>query len=413
MSEALSRVVSVGRVAAQTETDEFLSRSLEMVVLQNELLAQKASVLYRENRALRQGVYALTTQVQTIKALGESKPSLHSVEERVVIPVNEGSVHLGAAVHCVEYSPSATHIACAGADRSLSLWTPSGDNSRLDLNAIEEGNCVRVEGAHENLIHTVSWLKKSPKILSCSLDGVVKLWDISSGISGTMSASVFMSSAQEGYCRSCTVGDDEKGDGEIVFVGSSRGSILGFDTRVAPGKPMFSIDNSSSCSQLYVSSEYLLSGDSSGFVKKWDLRTLDTCEEIAFDSPISNFSVCSGFVFANCKDGVHASTFEKDALISKPQCLWKHFAPGLRFGLLARYLKSEKQKLVLVGTGCLSSGSFAVCSIKEGGIDILSQQSMASLERIYHIGIHPSAPFVVTGSSDSLCKIWAVRTSNL
>jgi len=167
-----------------------------------------------------------------------------------------------------------------------------------------EHEAQSLEG-HTMLVPEVAWSEDSKVLVSGSFDHQVKVWDIERG------APVFNAEAT-GFVQTVAF---EPSDCNIFYAGTAAKGIHMFDRRQA--SPVASLQNDSNVNSIYVfrTGRGLMSGDSGGIVKTWDMRRLmsiDSCVSGEGGKPISHVH-CSRpargdtegkFVAVNCYDNV-------------------------------------------------------------------------------------------------------------
>lgn len=85
-----------------------------------------------------------------------------------------------ATVFCVAFHPNGPWVASGSFDENIRIWNAWSGNFTIAKKII--GECVHVLSAHSDPITGVCFDRNNGNILaSCSYDGLVRLWDISTG----------------------------------------------------------------------------------------------------------------------------------------------------------------------------------------------------------------------------------------
>jgi COMPASS component SWD3 len=146
------------------------------------------------------------------------------------------------------------YLASGSFDKTIRVWNI----------AQSEPESLLVLGEHQLNVSDVSWSADSSRLLSGSFDQTVKEWDMVTG-------GLLQSHEAPGFVQAvCYDPIDE----HVFYAGTTHKTIMVGDRR-APGTPAAAMQNESMINTVYVDPDgsALLSGDSSGMVKCWDLRT--------------------------------------------------------------------------------------------------------------------------------------------
>lgn len=133
----------------------------------------------------------------------------------------------------------------------------------------------------------VSWSKGSDQVVSCGYDQTCKIWDTEQG-------KMLESFDVEGFVQCVKFSPN---DNNVFFCGTSR-NVLGIYDRRDPSVQMTIRNNSMVNSVAVASNEStaIVSGDGSGFLKTWDIRTgkmLNSHLNETTNKPISHISMLS------------------------------------------------------------------------------------------------------------------------
>jgi len=341
-SHALTRTsVPYSMVTAErkVDTETYYKGHLDYVMKENKKMKTRLEVLEQENRDLKKTVYELSARLSSKgsagvfnieKVLGnqfsKNQPDLpdptHAdicvdtvkmakdkrAEKEKHIDADARELldddrmfyfkymmkgHTGAVYH-VSFSPCGTMLASSSFDRTVKIW-------HMDDSA-REGEAQSLEG-HSMIVPEVSWSYDSKSLVSGSFDHQVKLWDVAQG------QSVF-SAEVGGFVQTVAF---EPSESTVFYAGTTEKQIHVFDRREAG--PVASLSDDSMVNSIYVfrTGRGLLTGDSSGRVKTWDMRKMKVIDaSFSGQSQISHVH-CSRpavgdtegtFVAVNCFDNV-------------------------------------------------------------------------------------------------------------
>ncbi|KAF9983197.1 hypothetical protein BGZ75_005330 [Mortierella antarctica] len=181
---------------------------------------------------------------------------------------NDLKGHQGA-VYAVQYSPDGRYLATGSFDKTVRIW--DGTTNQNELYVLK---------GHGLNISDLAWSHDSSLLLSAAYDKTCKLWDVESGKQL----------------------DSFEGDGfvqynHIFFHGTTRNVLTVVDTRKENNSgPAITIKNDAMVNSIYVYHDGLtvISGDSSGYIKTWDVRTGRVLQSVLNEptkKPISHIAV--------------------------------------------------------------------------------------------------------------------------
>ncbi|KAG0261786.1 hypothetical protein BG011_000688 [Mortierella polycephala] len=178
---------------------------------------------------------------------------------------NDLKGHQGA-VYAVQYSPNGQYLATGSFDKTVRIWDGTTNQ-----------NSLYVLKGHALNISDLAWSHDSTMLLSAAYDKTCKLWDIESGKQV-----------------------DSFDDNNIFFHGTTRNMLTMVDTRRdnsgAPSGSATTLKNDAMVNSIYVYHDGLtvISGDSVGYIKTWDMRTGKVLQSILNEptkKPISHIAV--------------------------------------------------------------------------------------------------------------------------
>ncbi|KAF9561372.1 hypothetical protein EC968_005779 [Mortierella alpina] len=326
---------------------------------------------------------------------------------------NDLKGHQGA-VYAVQYSPDGRYLATGSFDKTVRIW--DGTTNQNELYVLK---------GHGLNISDLAWGHDSSLLLSAAYDKTCKLWDVESGKQL----------------------DSFEGDGfvqynKIFFHGTTRNVLTMVDTRKENNSsgPAVTIKNDAMVNSIYVYHDGLtvISGDSSGYIKTWDVRTGRVLQSVLNEptkKPISHIAVSKQ---RGSLDGVSLAETEE------PESRWlaansydngyrnKHWPIKSTFfhgkdyiaGAAARRSgkvrggdgeeppsTSSDKDVPLESSLILASGSmdpyvylFDV-GTGDGQYDLLQKLS-GHTDRVYDVDFHPIDHVLASGSADFSVKVW-------
>ncbi|KAF9140128.1 hypothetical protein BGX30_006993 [Mortierella sp. GBA39] len=190
---------------------------------------------------------------------------------------NDLKGHQGA-VYAVQYSPNGKYLATGSFDKTVRIW--DGTTNQNELYVLK---------GHGLNISDLAWGHDSTLLLSGAYDKTCKLWDVESG-------KQLDSFEGEGFVQ-CVRFHPQ--DNHIFFSGTTRNMLTMIDTRKDSNPTSGSaiaIKNDTMVNSIYVYHDGLtvISGDSSGYLKTWDMRTGKVLQAILNEptkKPISHLAI--------------------------------------------------------------------------------------------------------------------------
>ncbi|KAF9095754.1 hypothetical protein BGX23_012682 [Mortierella sp. AD031] len=335
---------------------------------------------------------------------------------------NDLKGHQGA-VYAVQYSPNGKYLATGSFDKTVRIW--DGTTNQNELYVLK---------GHGLNISDLAWGHDSTLLLSGAYDKTCKLWDVESG-------KQLDSFEGEGFVQ-CVRFHPQ--DNHIFFSGTTRNMLTMIDTRKDSNPTSGStiaIKNDTMVNSIYVYHDGLtvISGDSSGYLKTWDMRTGKVLQAILNEptkKPISHLAISKQ---RGSLDGVSLAETEE------PESRWlavnsydngyrnKHWpiksaffhgkdyiagAAGRRTGKvrggdgdeIPSPVVSDKD-IPLESSLILASGSmdpyvylFDV-GAGDGQYEVLQKLS-GHTDRVYDVDFHPIDHVLASGSADFSVKVW-------
>ncbi|KAI8605316.1 WD40-repeat-containing domain protein [Dissophora ornata] len=193
---------------------------------------------------------------------------------------NDLKGHQGA-VYAVQYSPNGKFLATGSFDKTVRIWDGTTNQNQL-----------YVLKGHNLNISDLAWGYDSSLLLSSAYDKTCKLWEVESG-------KLLDSFEGDGFIQCVRFHPQGKCDNNIFFSGTTRNLLTMTDTRKdsnASSGSAITIKNDAMVNSIYVYHDGLtvLSGDSSGYLKTWDMRTGRALQSILNEptkNPISHIAV--------------------------------------------------------------------------------------------------------------------------
>ncbi|KAF9939022.1 hypothetical protein BGZ67_010076 [Mortierella alpina] len=189
---------------------------------------------------------------------------------------NDLKGHQGA-VYAVQYSPDGRYLATGSFDKTVRIW--DGTTNQNELYVLK---------GHGLNISDLAWGHDSSLLLSAAYDKTCKLWDVESG-------KQLDSFEGDGFVQ-CVRFHPQ--DNHIFFHGTTRNVLTVVDTRKENNSsgPAITIKNDAMVNSIYVYHDGLtvISGDSSGYIKTWDVRTGRVLQSVLNEptkKPISHIAV--------------------------------------------------------------------------------------------------------------------------
>ncbi|TMW63861.1 hypothetical protein Poli38472_002802 [Pythium oligandrum] len=471
-------------------SEAHLRAQYESLLKENKLLKHSVEKLETENRDLKRSVYELTLKLDSVQnALGtNSRPTLdpfqvndllattktpveaatdfhaaalHGIkgedyddDGRVLFQKSELRAHTGA-VYTAKFSPCGRLLASGGLDTKVLLWDVTTKFNQQQLASLTQ---------HSQLVIDVSWSSDSSTLVSASYDHTVKLWDVEK--SQLQASSEVPGLVQ---CVSFNLADNNQ-----YFMGTSKSAIHMVDSRadVCRWSDCVTWQNDAMVNSLYVSpdGQFVVTGDSKGMIKTWDVRMESCIEDISRENDPGRHAIShihasppvdgrggdedGRFLAANSYDNILRVYDRRSKLIGSSlghdQMQLSFFVTGhknknwpikssffrgegYKYKLLLPANRHTQRKLtdgdnedfqdsdradtpqetLLLATGSADNKIYLHdVSLKHGSArpsPYLIQKIDAHSDRVYCVDFHPTEPILASASADFSVKIWLPR----
>ncbi|ORY42729.1 WD40 repeat-like protein [Rhizoclosmatium globosum] len=184
--------------------------------------------------------------------------------------------HQGA-VYAIQFSPCGRFVATGSFDKSVRIWeSPTIATSN---------NALQILKRHSLNISDLCWSEDSTLLLSGAYDQTCKTWDIEN--------SKFLESFDcDGFVQCVQFNPIDKNQ---FYYGTTR-NVLGMtDRRTASNAITIHNDGMINSVHVFKDNSYVLTADSNGFLKTWDIRAGKALQVLLNEptrKPISHISVC-------------------------------------------------------------------------------------------------------------------------
>ncbi|KAJ3005840.1 UNVERIFIED_CONTAM: hypothetical protein HDU68_004383, partial [Siphonaria sp. JEL0065] len=210
------------------------------------------------------------TDMASIKTTSSNK------ESRNFYLKQELKGHTGA-IYAIQFSQCGKFVATGSFDKTVRIWEgPSTATTQKEISILKR---------HTLNISDLCWSEDSSLLLSGGYDQTCKTWDIENG--------KFLESFDcDGFVQCVMFNPTDKNQ---FYYGTTR-NILGMMDRRKPENAI-SIHNDGMINSVHVfkDNSYVLTADSNGYLKTWDIRTGKTVQVVLNEptrKPISHISVC-------------------------------------------------------------------------------------------------------------------------
>ncbi|ETW07291.1 hypothetical protein, variant [Aphanomyces invadans] len=356
----------------------------------------------------------------------------------------------GGAVYTTKFSPCGRLLASGSLDCKVLLWDVTTKFNQQQLASL---------GQHSQLVIDVSWSNDSRSLLSASYDHTVKLWDVEK-------ASMTSSVGVNGLVQTVSF---NPADNDMYFIGTSQRNVHVLDVRSGVTHTWA---NDAMVNSLHVCSDgnTLLTGDSKGFVKTWDIRRNGCVDDMSLLNDEGHHAIShvhaspagrqgdedGRYLAVNSYDNILRVYDRGSKLISRAQDpiqlayyvtghknknwpIKSSFFRGEGYNYKlslpsARYLHRKltdgdgddgsytdrdvaSQEVMLLATGSSDNRIYVhdvSCRRSANSVNAsLLQRIDAHTDRVYCVDFHPSEPILASSSSDFSVKIWIPRSSRL
>ncbi|KAL7746238.1 hypothetical protein RI367_004059 [Sorochytrium milnesiophthora] len=336
--------------------------------------------------------------------------------------------HTGA-VYTVQFSNCGKFVATGSFDKTIRIWDPT--SAQREVHTLKR---------HTLNVSDLAWGNDSTELLSGAYDQTCKLWDTDTG---KLTASFDV----EGFvqCVQYSVSDNN-----IFFSGSSRNVLCLTDRRRPDSALMIRNDSMVNALYVYRDGSYVLSGDSGGQLKLWDVRTGKCVETVLNEQtrkPISHIAM------SKCEDEEEPRYFGVNSYDNVVRVYDRGFNPPTSQTKMIHALKGHKNKNWPIKSAFYHGKDLPLSSIRRtmshedvgDSLDSESEVSSARLldscmifatgsadpftymfavggadgpaemiqrldghtDRVYDVAFHPFEPLLATCSADGNIKLWS------
>ncbi|KAI8836990.1 WD40-repeat-containing domain protein [Chytriomyces cf. hyalinus JEL632] len=337
--------------------------------------------------------------------------------------------HSGA-IYAIQYSPCGKYIATGSFDKSIRIWEgPSTTLSQKEVSILKR---------HTLNISDVCWSEDSTQLLSGAYDQTCKTWDIENG--------KYMDSYDcDGFVQCVMFNPIDKSQ---FYYGTTR-NVLGLMDRRKPENALI-LRNDAMINSIHVykDNSYVLTADSNGFLKTWDIRAGQPVQSVLNDQtrkPISHIAVCP---MANAEEEpryLGINSYDNvmrvyDRGLQPPETVPRmiHALKGhknknwpikssfhrLKEGLSMPKRASSHDELfgkgddgvetsdkysepiMLLATGSADPYVYLYSLNSNQGSNDLLQRLEGHTDRVYATSFHPTEPILASCSADCTVKFW-------
>ncbi|RHZ45409.1 hypothetical protein Glove_680g43 [Diversispora epigaea] len=437
--------------------------NVDKLAKENKTLKQKVDVLEKENMLLKKSIYDLSVKYAEASHHQRVRPFVIDFEEspvqdggkeinldnssgnekiregRTFHPKSEFKGHNGA-VYAIHFSPCGKMLASGSFDKTVRIWDA--------ISLQKEQACLK---GHTLNVSDVCWSNDSTAVLSGAYDKTCKLWDIETN-------RYTHSFESEGFVQ-CVMFNPQ--DNNLFVYGTSRKNLSIIDIR----KPdnALNLKSDGMINSLYVcrDGQNVVTGDSFGFVKTWDIRagfafqsflnepTKKPISHVAFVKKSPEDEEEPRYMAVNSYDNV-IRMYDRgiEPFKTKPRLI--HVLKGYKnkgwpikssFFLGKEYKYSTVQRStqnnniydgeesqngstgdvayekdkpleasLLLATGSADPYAYIFNVGGPEGTGELLQRSEGHTDFVYAVDFHPTEPMLATCSADNTIKIWAPNT---
>eukprot|EP00743_Colponemidia_sp_Colp-15_P005563 GILK01005984.1.p1 GENE.GILK01005984.1~~GILK01005984.1.p1 ORF type:complete len:508 (-),score=66.16 GILK01005984.1:60-1514(-) len=472
------------KFARPTSSETFYKNNLEILTKQNKDLKHKLDKTERENKSLKKSLYEMSVRYNLLLQPSGQKVKPFDVDAALVSDVADertnmthdrgvdvqshthvdlkarGDVrdnrlfhfkyelkgHQGS-VYCVEFSPDGRLLASGSFDRSVCVWDMENPSREKLWRQTE----------HNELISNVGWSSDGQLLVSGSYDHTVKVWDVGA-------STVLSSYESSGFIQAVTF---DPSDVNYVYFGTSHNRVCLCDMRQP--ETIKVLENNTMINTLYVyrDGSYVMTGDSEGNIKTWDIRKRGACvSEFLNDEskkPITHIHACKPLpgetegrflgvnsydntlrVYDRCSNQKQLSKPDQEplgqltlvhAMKGYKNKNWPikssfHLGKDYRFSNSAARDNSNirtdtnntsstgfhrdynvQETLVMATGNADRDGSFFIFDVGglNGAAAELIQKVEGHTDRVYAVNFHPQDPLLASCSADFSIKLWAPK----
>ncbi|CAK4081455.1 unnamed protein product [Aphanomyces euteiches] len=352
----------------------------------------------------------------------------------------------GGAVYTTKFSPCGRLLASGSLDCRVLLWDVTTKFNPQQLASL---------GQHTQLVIDVSWSNDSRSLLSASYDHTVKLWDVEK-------AQLVNSVGVNGLVQTVSF---NPADNDMYLIGTSQKNVHVLDTRSGVTHTWA---NDAMVNSLYMcpDGQTLMTGDSKGMIKTWDIRRNGCVDEMSHVNDEGHHAIShlhaspagrqgdedgrylavnsydnilrvydrGSKLLSNAQDPLQLSFFVtghknknwpiKSSFFRGEGYNYKLSLPSTRYRKMTEgdgdeggYPDREEKTsdVMLLATGSSDNRIYVhdVTTRRSSVNASLLQRIDAHTDRIYCVDFHPSEPILASASADFTVKIWIPRSSRL
>jgi|GEM_PF-1283760 len=326
----------------------------------------------------------------TLKPDGHIQPnaSLAMVEAvNMTIPSQQiPTCRHAAAMVWAEFNNEGTKIVTSSLDGTAKLWN------------VNTGACLLTLVGHTNQVNSATFSPSGKEIITASSDGTVKLWDATDG---SLSATIINGETSIIFAAFSPDGDQfawTESNGSVYVSSTSTGEVLTeFDGHTARTRSV----------QFNSTGDMIVTASSDGTAKIWDVQSGSELKKLEHESSVlywASFSTDNEKVVTTTDSGTttiwSTSTGEIVERLIEESC--------------------EAEGACQVSQAVFDSGDKRLITAYDKFASIWDDENRDSSEHlsghtstVLSVNIHPNQELLVTASDDGTAKIWDLATNDV